>query len=145
MDVWPGAPYPLGPSWDGEGVNFAVFSEHAEGVEICLFAEDGSETRVELAERDGFVWHGYVPGLRPGTHYGVRAHGAFDPARGLRFNPQKLLLDPYAKAVAGDVDWGPENFGYTLGDPAEERLIRGLHAGLDALRLRAAVRLPGVH
>jgi isoamylase len=115
MDVWPGSPTPLGPSWDGAGVNFAVFSEHAEAVELCLFDDGGKETRVELTEVTAFVWHGYVPGLTPGRRYGYRVHGPYDPKHGHRFNPNKLLLDPYAKAIDGDVDWGgAEVFGYEL-------------------------------
>jgi isoamylase len=114
MEIWPGLPTPLGPTWDGAGVNFALFSEHADAVELCFF-EDGTETRVELQEVTGFVWHGYVPGLAPGQRYGYRVHGPYEPKRGHRFNPDKLLLDPYTKAIDGDIEWGAELFGYEIG------------------------------
>jgi isoamylase len=120
MELWPGRSHPLGATWDGDGTNFAVYSERAEGVELCLFDADGSEERVALGEVDAFVWHGKVPGVGPGQRYGWRVHGPYDPKRGLRFNPNKLLIDPYAKAIEGDVDWGPEVFGYRLGNPAED-------------------------
>jgi isoamylase len=102
---WPGKPYPLGPMWDGEGTNFSLFSENAERVELCLFDDEDRETRVELAERTAFVWHGYLPGIGPGQRYGYRVHGPYDASRGLRFNPAKLLIDPYAKAIEGPVRW----------------------------------------
>ena len=117
MQVWPGSPYPLGATFDGSGTNFALFSEGAERVELCLFDDDGKETRVDLVDVDAFVWHGYLPYVQPGQRYGYRVHGAYDPATGQRFNPNKLLLDPYAKAVAGRVDWGQPVFGYDFGDP----------------------------
>jgi isoamylase len=120
MEIWPGMPTPLGSHWDGAGVNFAVFSQYAEAVELCLFDEQGEERRVQLPETTGWVWHGYVPGLAPGWRYGFRVHGPYDPSRGHRFNPTKLLLDPYAKAVDGDFDWGTEVFGYELGNPDED-------------------------
>src|SRR5665811_1744898 len=108
MQLWPGTAYPLGATWDGSGTNFALFSEVAEQVELCLFGVDGgsaspagAETRVELAEVDGFVWHGYLPGIGPGQRYGYRVHGPYEPRRGHRCNPAKLLLDPYGKAVEG--------------------------------------------
>ncbi|NDU75981.1 glycogen debranching protein GlgX [Actinomadura sp. DSM 109109] len=118
--VWPGDAYPLGARFDGAGTNFAVFSEAAEKVELCLFdgpAGDGEETRLALPEVDAFVWHGYLPGVMPGRRYGYRVHGPYDPPRGLRCNPAKLLLDPYAQAVEGQVDWDESCFGYTFGDP----------------------------
>lgn len=115
--VWPGHPYPLGATYDGSGTNFALFSEAAERVELCLFDEDGAERRIELHEKDAFVWHCYLPGILPGQRYGYRVHGPHDPARGLRCNPAKLLLDPYAKAVDGEVSWGQAVFGYPFGDP----------------------------
>ena len=102
--VWPGAPFPLGPMWDGEGTNFALFSEHAERVELCLFEGD-EETRYELAQRTVFNWHGYLPGVGPGQRYGYRVHGPWAPEQGQRFNPAKLLIDPYAKAIEGGVRW----------------------------------------
>ena len=116
-EVWPGSAYPLGATFDGQGTNFALFSEGAERVELCLFDADGTETRVPLTEVDAFVWHGYLPTVQPGQRYGYRVHGPYDPAQGHRFNPNKLLLDPYAKAVAGEIDWGQSLFGYDFGDP----------------------------
>jgi len=117
--VWPGDSYPLGASYDGAGTNFAVFSEIAEQVELCLFADDGAETRVALREVDGFIWHCYLPGVGPGQRYGYRVHGPCDPAAGRRCNPAKLLLDPYAKAIEGSVRWDPAVYAYRLGDPDE--------------------------
>src|SRR5690606_23934519 len=100
-----GEPYPLGATWDGVGTNFSVFSEVAERVELCLFDDDGTESRVDLPEVDGFVWHGYLPGIMPGQRYGLRVHGPYRPEHGHRCNPAKLLLDPYGKAVEGSVRW----------------------------------------
>ncbi|GAA1082413.1 MULTISPECIES: glycogen debranching protein GlgX [Pseudonocardia] len=123
MQAWPGHAYPLGASYDGTGTNFALFSEVAEGVELCLFEPDPgapgglAETRVALTEVDGFVWHGYLPGVEPGQRYGYRVHGPYDPAQGLRCNPNKLVIDPYAKALDGPVDWDEAVFGYNFGDP----------------------------
>ncbi|CNE48639.1 isoamylase [Mycobacterium tuberculosis] len=116
-EVWPGDPYPLGATWDGTGTNFALFSEVARRVELCLFDADGTETRRELPEVDGFVWHGYLPGIGPGQRYGYRVHGPFSPRDGHRCNPSKLLLDPYGKAVAGDVRWHESLFSYRFDDP----------------------------
>jgi len=109
VEVWPGKPFPLGPTWDGNGTNFAIFSENAERVELCLFDEHDAETRVELTEREAFNWHCYLPGVGPGQRYGYRVHGPYDPANGKRFNPSKLLIDPYAKAIEGGVDWDAAN------------------------------------
>ena len=117
MQVWPGSAYPLGASYDGSGTNFALFSEVADRVELCLFDPDGAESRIDLPEMDGFVWHAFVPGIEPGQRYGYRVHGPYEPEHGLRCNPAKLLLDPYAKAVEGSVDWHPSLFSYDLGDP----------------------------
>ncbi|WP_214369062.1 glycogen debranching protein GlgX [Pseudonocardia sp. H11422] len=117
MRPWPGSAYPLGASYDGAGTNFAIFSEVAERVYLCLFDEDGAEERVRLTEVDGFVWHCYLPGIEPGQRYGYRIHGPYDPAQGLRCNPNKLLIDPYAKAVDGPVKWDEAVFGYPFGDP----------------------------
>jgi len=120
MRVWPGTPELLGSTWDGEGVNFALFSENAEAVELCLFdAADASKesARIELTEHTHNVWHGYLPDVRPGQLYGYRVHGPYDPEAGHRFNPSKLLIDPYAKAISGRVDWSDAQFGYRIGSP----------------------------
>ena len=117
MDVWPGRPYPLGATWDGEGTNFALFSENATGVELCLFDERGAETRVPLREVTAFVWHCYMPTVAPGQRYGFRVDGPFQPQSGLRFNARKLLIDPYAKAIDGDITPGEPAFGYPWDDP----------------------------
>jgi isoamylase len=117
MEVWPGSAYPLGATYNGTGTNFALFSERAEKVELCLFDDDGKETRITLDEVDGYVWHCYIPQIQPGQKYGYRVHGTYDPASGNRFNPNKLLLDPYAKAIHGQVDWDPSLFTYNLGEP----------------------------
>ena len=117
MDLWPGAPYPLGATYDGAGVNFAVFSEVAERVELCLFDEDGTETRIDLPEVDAFVWHGYAVALAPGQRYGFRVHGPYEPTQGHRCNPNKLLLDPYAKAIDGQIDGDASLFSYEFDDP----------------------------
>ncbi len=103
--MWTGSPFPLGASWDGEGTNFSLFSQHAERVELCLFDADGQETRHELPRRTAFNWHGYLPGIGPGARYGYRVDGPYAPADGHRFNPAKLVIDPYAKAIEGGVDW----------------------------------------
>ncbi|WAL39260.1 glycogen debranching protein GlgX [Brevibacterium sp. BRM-1] len=116
MQIWPGTSYPLGATYDGTGTNFAIYSEPAERVELCLFDQWGNETRVELAEKDADVWHCYIPQIAPGQLYGYRVHGPYDPARGLRCNPAKLLLDPYAKAVSGQIEWGQPMFSYPLGE-----------------------------
>jgi glycogen operon protein len=120
---WPGHPYPLGATWDGKGVNFALFSEHATGVELCLFdspdAEKESE-RVRFAEYTDHVWHAYLPEVLPGQLYGYRVHGPYEPQQGHRFNSNKLLLDPYAKGIGRDVKWADEVFGYRLGDPESD-------------------------
>ncbi|GAB3762433.1 glycogen operon protein [Nocardioides ginsengisegetis] len=121
VEIWPGAAYPLGATFDGSGTNFAIFSEAAERVELCLFDKGRGkklkETRIELTEVDAFVWHCYLPSIRPGQRYGYRVHGAYDPSIGMRCNPNKLLLDPYAKATAGEIDWDQSLFGYDFGDP----------------------------
>ena len=109
MQVWPGIPFPLGATWDGKGTNFSLFSENAESVELCLFDPAGQETRVRLSERTAFNWHCYLPGIGPGQLYGYRVHGAYDPMSGRRFNPFKLLIDPYAKAIEGPIRWERAN------------------------------------
>jgi glycogen operon protein len=115
--VWPGQPYPLGATYDGSGTNFALFSEVAERVELCLFDDDGAETRYDLREVDALVWHGYLPGIGPGQRYGFRVHGPYEPEHGHRCNPAKLLLDPYAKAADGALEWDESLFGYRFDDP----------------------------
>jgi isoamylase len=122
-ETWPGSAYPLGATYDGSGTNFALFSEVAERVELCLIDADPDdetkrvETRVELTEVDAFVWHAYLPTVQPGQRYGYRVHGPWDPAQGLRCNPNKLLLDPYAKATVGEYDWDPSVFSYDFDEP----------------------------
>ena len=120
--VWPGKPYPLGATWDGEGVNFAIFSEHAEAVQLCLFDKGGRRElhRVELREQTDQVWHCYLPEARPGLLYGYRVHGPYEPAEGHRFNPNKLLLDPYAKQIEGDLRWSDSHFGYRIDNIKED-------------------------
>jgi isoamylase len=123
IQMQPGRPYPLGATWDGAGVNFALFSEHATGVELCLFdAADPSRERqrVRIQEQTNLVWHVYLPEARPGLVYGYRAYGAYEPANGHRFNPAKLLLDPYAKAIAGSVVWNDAVFGYRIGAEGQD-------------------------
>ncbi|HET6964891.1 MAG TPA: glycogen debranching protein GlgX [Acidimicrobiales bacterium] len=110
----PGYAYPMGATYDGLGTNFSVFSQAADAVELCLFDEDGRETRYQLPEVDGYNWHGYLEDIEPGQRYGFRVHGPYDPARGLRCNPAKLLIDPYAKAIDGEVVWGQAPYGFRL-------------------------------
>ena len=119
MQLWPGTAYPLGATFDGNGTNFALFSEVAEGVTLCLFDAELAETRIPLTEVDGYVWHGYLPGVQPGQRYGYRVTSAWDPTKGLRGNPAKLLLDPYAKATTGDIRWGQSLFSYQFGNPEQ--------------------------
>ena len=115
-EIWPGRAYPLGATFDGNGTNFALFSEVAKKVELCLFDEQGAEHRLPLEEVDAFSWHTYVPHLGPGLRYGYRVHGPNAPEHGVRCNPSKLLLDPYARAIEGEVRWDPACYGYNLGD-----------------------------
>ena len=128
MRVWPGSPAPLGATWDGEGVNFALFSEHGTRVELCLYeaVEEGPSghkeiARIPLLERTDLVWHAYLPDLRPGALYGFRVDGPYEPSEGHRFNPNKLLLCPYSKAISGLIDWDDSLYGYRIGDPEEDR------------------------
>ena len=116
----PGTANVLGARWDGEGTNFALFSENATKVELCLFGTRGKETRYELNEVYNFVWHGYLPGVGPGQRYGFRVHGPFDPKNGHRFNPNKLLIDPYGLAIAGDITSGQPTFGYNWDADTED-------------------------
>ena len=117
LEVWPGKAYPLGATYDGSGTNFGVFSEAAEKVELCLFDADGAESRVTLPEVDGFVWHGFIPNIEPGQRYGYRVYGPYDLATGQRCNPNKLLIDPYAKAIDSTFEWNQSLFGYNFSDP----------------------------
>ncbi len=118
-----GSPAPLGATFDGKGVNFALFSEHAEAVELCLFDAQNNETaRIALPERTDDIWHGYVPDCRPGQRYGYRVHGPYDPAAGLRFNPDKLLIDPYARELSGSLKWAPELFDFDPSGPEDHSL-----------------------
>ncbi len=120
--VWPGRPYPLGATWDGEGVNFALYSEHAEKVELCLFEISGrrESLRVVLPEQTDMVWHGYLPEVRPGQLYGYRVYGPYAPEQGHRFNHHKLLLDPYGKQIQGSITWADSHFGYRVGSKQED-------------------------
>lgn len=118
--LWPGRSYPLGATWDGDGTNFALFSENATGVELCLYNDvydkDASAT-IRLREQTDQVWHGYLPGIGPGQLYGFRVHGPYKPEEGQRFNATKVLLDPYAKAISGNIQWSERLFAYPLGNP----------------------------
>src|SRR5258706_14379228 len=123
--VWPGRPHPRGATWDGEGVNFALFSEHAERVELCLFDPKGRRQVevVDLREQTDQVWHCYLPHARPGLLYGYRVHGPYDPQRGMRFNANKLLLDPYSKSIMGALRWTDAHFGYRVGSRREHLTV----------------------
>ncbi len=136
--VWPGRPYPLGATWDGEGVNFALFSEHARKVELCLFHRDGRRetTRIPMRWQTDQVWHCYLPEARPGWLYGYRVHGDYDPRRGLRFNGNKLLLDPYAKAIAGEFRWSNAHFAYRPGRKCEDLVMDHTNNALHMLKSR---------
>jgi glycogen operon protein len=123
MKVWPGHPYPLGATYDGSGTNFSIFSEIADKVELCLFAEDGVESRIELKEVTGYCWHCYLPEIEPGQRYGFRVHGPWEPEVGHRCNPAKLLLDPYAKAIDGQIAWDAALFPYQNGPNADADII----------------------
>jgi glycogen operon protein len=115
--LWPGSPYPLGATWDGNGVNFALFADNATSVELCLFDSalgEQEKIKIKLYEKSHQIWHGYIPGLKPGQLYGYRVHGPYEPANGHRYNPQKLVIDPYAKAIASTVEWDDSLFGYDL-------------------------------
>ncbi|OGA49305.1 MAG: glycogen debranching enzyme GlgX [Betaproteobacteria bacterium RIFCSPLOWO2_12_FULL_63_13] len=137
--VWPGRPYPRGATWDGEGVNFALFSEHAEKVELCIFDEKGRREiqRVTFPEHTDHVWHCYLPEARPGLLYGYRVHGPYRPEQGHRFNPSKLVLDPYAKSLTGTINWSDANFGYRVGHPRADLSLdrRDSAAGMPKCRV----------
>jgi isoamylase len=121
MQIWPGQPYPLGATFDGVGTNFSLFSEVAQRVELCLFTEAGEEQRIDLPEMTALCWHGYVPNVRPGQRYGYRVHGPWSPDQGNWCNPAKLLLDPYAKAIEGELSWNEAAFPYHFSDPENSR------------------------
>src|SRR5450631_1204424 len=122
MQIQAGHPYPCGASWDGTGTNFALFSGHATRVELCLFDSSGTRevARHELSEYTNQIFHGYLPDIGPGTYYGYRVHGPYEPEAGHRFNPNKLLLDPYARAHSGKLTWDPAVFGYTIGAEGDD-------------------------
>ncbi|HSU39539.1 MAG TPA: alpha-amylase family glycosyl hydrolase, partial [Polyangiaceae bacterium] len=134
MQVLPGSPHPLGATWDEDGTNFALFSANAEAVELCLLSEDDTETRIPLKERTAYVWHAYVPGVPLGQRYAYRVYGPYDPARGHRFNPNVLLLDPYAKAVDRVEDWSRGCFAYELDGSPEADLHPATKPALGAPR-----------
>src|SRR4051794_30474722 len=120
MRVWPGQPYPLGATWTGLGVNFAIFSAHATRIELCLFDSPHATSPsacIALPEYTDMVWHGYLPDARPGQLYGLRVHGPYEPGSGRRFNPHKIVLDPYARALGRGVRWDDSVFGYQIGHP----------------------------
>jgi isoamylase len=122
MKSIPGKSYPLGATWDGTGVNFAIFSDNASQVELCLFDESGSQetARIPFQEYHNQIWHAYLPGIGPGQQYGYRVHGPYNPTSGHRFNPAKLLIDPYARAISGDLNWNDAVYGYPIGSPLED-------------------------
>ena len=123
MQISAGKPHPLGAHWNGLGVNFALFSEHATKVELCLFSStdaEKEEQRIELTECDAFVWHCFIKDIKPGQIYGYRVHGPFEPEKGHRFNPNKVLVDPYAQCIVRDVQWNDNLFGYQIGNKAED-------------------------
>jgi len=127
-----GRPFPLGATWDGNGVNFALYAEHATGVELCLFEEaNGAHEsgRFFLPQKSQHVWHGYLPGLKPGQLYGYRVHGPYDPDSGHRFNPSKLVVDPYARALAGEMQWSDAMLGYAIGGPEQDMALDDRDSG----------------
>src|SRR5215204_4030470 len=144
--VWPGEPYPLGATWNGLGVNFSIFSEHATRVDLCLFDSPDATVeseRIPLPEQTNMAWHGYVPDVRPGQLYGYRLHGPWDPAHGHRFNPNKVVLDPYAKAIARPVTWGDDRPPRT---PWHKTVIYEMHVrGFSKLQTRLPERIRGTY
>jgi glycogen operon protein len=126
QSAWPGVPYPLGATWDGEGTNFALYSELAYEVELCIYANERDEhpsATYRLRERTAFVWHGYVPGIGPGAFYGFRVNGPYVAGEGQRCNPFKLLIDPYARALAGTIDWDSHPYAYQFDQPGEDWVL----------------------
>ena len=126
--------YPLGASYDGAGVNFALYSQVAQKVELCLFDEHDVETRIEMTERNSYVWHNYIPGLHPGQRYGYRVYGPYDPVHGLRCNPNKLLLDPYAKAIEGNIDGDESLFSYWFKSPDDTSAMNDLDSAAHTMK-----------
>jgi glycogen operon protein len=147
MKIRPGNPYPLGATWDGSGVNFAIFSEHATRIELCLFdAPDATREslRIALPEQTDMVWHGYLSRILPGQLHGYRVHGPYDPGAGQRFNPNKVVLDPYAKAIGRTIRWADELFGYRIGAPEEDLAQVGVFERALPGRVRQIVLHPAV-
>ena len=134
MQIRPGSMYPLGASYDGAGVNFALYSQVAQKVELCLFDEHDVETRIEMTERNSYVWHNYIPGLQPGQRYGYRVYGPYDPVHGLRCNPNKLLLDPYAKAIEGNIDGDESLFSYWFKSPDDTSAMNDLDSAAHTMK-----------
>lgn len=134
MQIRPGSMYPLGASYDGAGVNFALYSQVAQKVELCLFDEHDVETRIEMTERNSYVWHNYIPGLHPGQRYGYRVYGPYDPVHGLRCNPNKLLLDPYAKAIEGSIDGDESLFSYWFKSPDDNSAMNDLDSAAHTMK-----------
>lgn len=134
MQIRPGSMYPLGASYDGAGVNFALYSQVAQKVELCLFDEHDAETRIEMTEQNSYVWHNYVPGLQPGQRYGYRVYGPYDPMHGLRCNPNKLLLDPYAKAIEGNIDGDESLFSYWFKSPDDTSAMNDLDSAAHTMK-----------
>lgn len=134
MQIRPGSMYPLGASYDGAGVNFALYSQVAQKVELCLFDEHDAETRIEMTERNSYVWHNYIPGLQPGQRYGYRVYGPYDPMHGLRCNPNKLLLDPYAKAIEGNIDGDESLFSYWFKSPDDTSAMNDLDSAAHTMK-----------
>lgn len=134
MQIRPGSMYPLGASYDGAGVNFALYSQVAQKVELCLFDEYDAETRIEMTEQNSYVWHNYIPGLQPGQRYGYRVYGPYDPMHGLRCNPNKLLLDPYAKAIEGNIDGDESLFSYWFKSPDDTSAMNDLDSAAHTMK-----------
>ena len=134
MQIRPGSMYPLGASYDGAGVNFALYSQVAQKVELCLFDEHDTETRIEMTEQNSYVWHNYIPGLQPGQRYGYRVYGPYDPMHGLRCNPNKLLLDPYAKAIEGNIDGDESLFSYWFKSPDDTSAMNDLDSAAHTMK-----------
>ena len=134
MQIRPGSMYPLGASYDGAGVNFALYSQVAQKVELCLFDEHDAETRIEMTEQNSYVWHNYIPGLQPGQRYGYRVYGPYDPVHGLRCDPNKLLLDPYAKAIEGNIDGDESLFSYWFKSPDDTSAMNDLDSAAHTMK-----------